>query len=769
MSKAELRVFVASPGGLDEERDAIEKIAGTLNANFSDRLNVTIMVKRFEQRAARSGRPQSQINPWVDECDVLIAVVHRRWGSPSGEGTQTGFSEEFDRAIDRYDETGSPLVSLHFKAVDQESQADAGPQLEQVIQFRRRIESDHVGLYKTFDNLDELRFNVYQLLVEEMHAVAPSSEDSAEDSAVSSPERNRGVESEPSSEDDESGIALVLETIAEVIRDGQSDNAIDIDRLALFTNAVAHDPETAGVHLTNRVFRRRESTEFSAWELEAWFRAYVNDHGKATSSTDRTVPFALAVGREKIESQVLDRSSLFVGSDVDQLQRGYLRLLRSYRLRPAILWSDDGIRSRWEQMAESGLSSDVVEYWAAVGTPEDSGIVGDLAQSESVPGAKLADALQAVLDGERSIDALVDLSPDLLLRPAIATRLGESRWERISDEMLADLAARTYISKDLRMPVIREIARRGSWPAATIAKLVKSDPIQGLFSDNWEAEARELLFKTADIETATQVTEAAKQLKASESSLILTEFAASNASFRSVFLAQAPDYLSSGSLEEHFALHAGNVSYRRMANQILAGTFEPANARVERLRASGAEPNVISFVEQRNFATALLYLVKSCVTPPRRVLDQLRRLAADKDATFRHEFVVALESVAVDTDIPMLLETYPSRWRESRGRLPKLLERATITRLTSMLDDESAEMALAALYELTRRQRPPTLKKRKELLRHKDASVRMAALQSLIPHIPEPSEYIAKYIQEGPTYFYNVVCELDRLAADAPI
>jgi hypothetical protein len=212
VAKTELRVFVASPGGLNDERDAVEDAASQLNARLGDRLNVVITVRRFEQLVSRAGRPQGQINPWVDDCDVLIAIVHRQMGSSSGHSDATGFTEEFDRAIGRFEETGHPTVSLHFKAVDPDSEADAGPKLAKVLEFRDRIEKQHVGLYQRFEFVDRFRASVIQLLAEEMHEVAPPPQHDPTASASGSAPRAQPTASEVSPQDDSrSGLALVLE------------------------------------------------------------------------------------------------------------------------------------------------------------------------------------------------------------------------------------------------------------------------------------------------------------------------------------------------------------------------------------------------------------------------------------------------------------------------------------------------------------------------------------------------------------------------------
>lgn len=140
----------------------------------------------------------------------------------------------------------------------------------------------------------------------------------------------------------------------------------------------------ASVHLTNRIFDRHRTTQLSDWELAAWFRAYVSDHGRSGTPEGRVVPFALAVGNEKVKTQLLVQASDFLGTDVDYVQKGYLRLLSAFRLRPEILWPSETetASAHWLKLASSGLKVEALEYWTAVATADDLAGARFLAASE---------------------------------------------------------------------------------------------------------------------------------------------------------------------------------------------------------------------------------------------------------------------------------------------------------------------------------------------------------------------------------------------------
>src|SRR3972149_8516176 len=103
------------------------------------------------------GRPQSLINEGVRSCDYFLMVLHDRWGQPTEAGEtpkfKSGTHEEYCVAIACYGNAEAPMrqLVLLFKGVDSGKLADPGPQLHQVLEFRRDIEREKKILSSTFD------------------------------------------------------------------------------------------------------------------------------------------------------------------------------------------------------------------------------------------------------------------------------------------------------------------------------------------------------------------------------------------------------------------------------------------------------------------------------------------------------------------------------------------------------------------------------------------------------------------------------------------
>jgi tetratricopeptide (TPR) repeat protein len=151
MAKLEpVKLFIASPSDLAEERNLFPTVLNLLNDVVGYRLNHRLEPLGWEDALPSWGRPQELINQDVRQCDVFVMLLWKRWGMPSGQYS-SGTEEEFEIAYERYRQTGSPHLLLYFRSVPQDMMADPGEQLQKVIKFRTKIEVERIGLFKTYD------------------------------------------------------------------------------------------------------------------------------------------------------------------------------------------------------------------------------------------------------------------------------------------------------------------------------------------------------------------------------------------------------------------------------------------------------------------------------------------------------------------------------------------------------------------------------------------------------------------------------------------
>jgi tetratricopeptide (TPR) repeat protein len=156
------RVFVASPGGLQDERRAFRETLEMFSEEFGRPRNVVFEPVAWEETLGGQIRPQERINEEIPTCDYFILLLWDRWGSPPGINESSRFTsgteEEFAVARAQFNiprESGRRLrdIVIFFKAIDARRLSDPGEQLSRVLAFRQKIETGKEFFYHTFDDI----------------------------------------------------------------------------------------------------------------------------------------------------------------------------------------------------------------------------------------------------------------------------------------------------------------------------------------------------------------------------------------------------------------------------------------------------------------------------------------------------------------------------------------------------------------------------------------------------------------------------------------
>ena len=144
-----IRVFLASPSDVPDERKAVRRIVDELNRSLQAH-GWRVELLGWEDRGPTGGRAQADINQDVEICDVFAGVLWRSWGTPTGEAS-SGFAEEWSLASGRFEETGSPDLWLYFKEPGKD--VPETEQLAKVRAFRDEVQSAEAAFYKLFTGL----------------------------------------------------------------------------------------------------------------------------------------------------------------------------------------------------------------------------------------------------------------------------------------------------------------------------------------------------------------------------------------------------------------------------------------------------------------------------------------------------------------------------------------------------------------------------------------------------------------------------------------
>jgi len=153
------RVFIASPGGLPEERTAFRDVITHYNEMDAMERGVVFTPIGWEITLGGVGRPQSLINEEIKKCDYFVLLLWDRWGSrpdlPGKGEFSSGTEEEYRLALKCLGDDASPLrqIIVFFKAVDPRQINDPGPQLKAVLDFKTELENSKNLLFHTFDEV----------------------------------------------------------------------------------------------------------------------------------------------------------------------------------------------------------------------------------------------------------------------------------------------------------------------------------------------------------------------------------------------------------------------------------------------------------------------------------------------------------------------------------------------------------------------------------------------------------------------------------------
>jgi|GEM_PF-5849246 len=159
------RVFLASPSDLADERRVARDVVEALNTVCSKEIDLRIELLGWEDTLPGAGRPQALINADLDKADLFLGCLWQKMGSPSGAHGKTGFEEEFERALTRNQNSGTPEMWLFIKEVDATRTSDPGEQLKRVLEFRKNQQEGKQLLFKEFKDVQSWRELLRDLLL----------------------------------------------------------------------------------------------------------------------------------------------------------------------------------------------------------------------------------------------------------------------------------------------------------------------------------------------------------------------------------------------------------------------------------------------------------------------------------------------------------------------------------------------------------------------------------------------------------------------------
>jgi Domain of unknown function (DUF4062) len=172
-----LRLFVASPGDVQRERDHVVAVVDELNRGIASHAGYALEAVRWQTHARPDvGRAQQVIFNQIGDADLFVGIMWQRFGTPSGVA-DSGTEEEFEYALDHWERDRRPRCLFYFGTapIRPPQNVDAAKQLLKVVEFRERI--SRISLAFTYDGdahfKDLLREHLQQILLQEFPRSRP--------------------------------------------------------------------------------------------------------------------------------------------------------------------------------------------------------------------------------------------------------------------------------------------------------------------------------------------------------------------------------------------------------------------------------------------------------------------------------------------------------------------------------------------------------------------------------------------------------------------
>lgn len=140
------RIFVASPGDVQRERDAMQGVVNEMNRILEALLpedGIRVELLRWESNVAShiADGPQPVVNEQIESYDIFVGLLAKRFGTPTAVA-QSGTEEEFRGAYERWRKHGAPWIVFYFNTKFEPAQGvDEYAQLDRVRAFRAELET----------------------------------------------------------------------------------------------------------------------------------------------------------------------------------------------------------------------------------------------------------------------------------------------------------------------------------------------------------------------------------------------------------------------------------------------------------------------------------------------------------------------------------------------------------------------------------------------------------------------------------------------------
>lgn len=471
-----VKVFLASPGDLAEERKVAKVIVDDFNSQLADALGYQVELVGWEDTLPGVGRPQAIINRDLDGCDLFVGMLWKRWGTPPGTDPYTsGFEEEFKRSMMRNAKEGRPEINLLLKDLDVASLADPGDHLKKVVAFKDQVFAEKKLLAGTFADVRDFEgkfrkcIQGYVIALANKDKVSESEKDQAPAAETQTTPTSEPGPTTPLSVEGARFLRNFLST-AEKATDEHPLAANDVARVRLLSIIAAvhgNDQQSLGPHDANLLFTARTNFEFGRRELNGLL-----DDGLAHFNHENVPLWHWVAAVDGFKNSRLPICSLVGTTD---RRVGALKAMRLIA-QPIVEEEHFGrkeIVSLWfAKASETAVRVSALEYLSEFGQPSDLPYINEeFARNETQTTSAAANAIIRITlrdDRRKALEALYTLQPSTVKQDLLDDLF--SRDAEFDDEIL--LRGLSHRNVLVRITVVKLLQKRRALVASVAEPLL---------------------------------------------------------------------------------------------------------------------------------------------------------------------------------------------------------------------------------------------------------------------------------------------------------
>jgi hypothetical protein len=480
-----VKVFLASPGDLQEERRIAKEVIDEFNNLLSETFGYLVELVKWEDAMPSYGRPQAIINRDLDRCEFFIGMIWKRWGTPpatSGPYT-SGFEEEFERSIIRHKQSGKPEISLFFKDVDEDQLRDPGDELKKVLAFKNRIISEKPVLFDTFCELQSFEKKIRSCITRHIQVLREkesSGPEKLQSLRIEEPQRQTADSVEPRQDAifPPATVSFLRQFITKVECQVEVEpiQSVEIARFRLIANALSvqgNDEKPLGVHDANLLFTYRSRFEMGKLEKNSLIATSLENF-----SSENVPLWFWITSKDGFNRKFLSFHSVIGSSATRVGALSAMKLISDPLFLEGPIVRESYLKSWFSTDNPSEIKIAAVAYLG------DCGNASDLPTLQSEFDAHDYKTESAAIDGiirinlrdsqNAAIRALYDLQPNSIAPSLVEAIFGKN--ESISNEIL--LEGLGHKNANIRRKVARLLRERDALDIATSEQLLSDeDPI----------------------------------------------------------------------------------------------------------------------------------------------------------------------------------------------------------------------------------------------------------------------------------------------------